>query len=98
MTYRGYVARRSQTVRDLRELAVARTKLKELRILFHNFSYRSHIACDAEERQKFSEKIIVLLLTVDAIKVKTRVIVIMKLIMGLIRIFSIAHCSILLDP
>lgn len=68
LTYRGYAARRSQTLGDLRELAVARSKLKELRILFHNFSYRSQIVHDAEERQKFSEKIIVLLLTVDAIK------------------------------
>ncbi|KAJ8422908.1 hypothetical protein Cgig2_005751 [Carnegiea gigantea] len=68
LTYRDYVACRSQTLGDLRELAVARSKLKELRVLFHNFSYRSQIAHDAEERQKFSEKIIVLLLTVDAIK------------------------------
>ncbi|GFP88260.1 bag family molecular chaperone regulator 7 [Phtheirospermum japonicum] len=47
---------------------VAKTKLKEIRALFHNFSYRHRLGRDAEERQKFSEKIIVLLLTVDAIQ------------------------------
>ena len=69
MTFRGYLIRRSKALRALRELAVAKTKLKELRALFHNFSYRSRVARDAEERQKFSERIIVLLLTVDAIEV-----------------------------
>lgn len=68
MTFRGYLIRRSKALRALRELAVAKTKLKELRALFHNFSYRSRVARDAEERQKFSERIIVLLLTVDAIE------------------------------
>lgn len=68
MTFRGYLIRRSKALRALRELAVAKTKLKELRALFHNFSYRSRVARDAEERQKFSERIIVLLLTVDAVE------------------------------
>lgn len=68
MTFRAYLIRRSQALRALRQLAVAKTKLKELRALFHNYSYRSRVARDAEERQKFSEKIIVLLLTVDAIE------------------------------
>ncbi|KNA17804.1 hypothetical protein SOVF_076240 [Spinacia oleracea] len=67
-TFRAYLIRRSKALRALRELAVAKTKLKELRALFHNFSYRSRVSRDAEERQKFSEKIIVLLLTVDAIE------------------------------
>ena len=49
LTYRDYVARRSQILGDLRELPVARSKLKELRVLFHNFSYRSQIVHDAEE-------------------------------------------------
>lgn len=68
VTFRGYLIRRSKALRALRELAVAKSKLKELRSLFHNFSYRSRVARDAEERQKFSERIIVLLLTVDAIE------------------------------
>ncbi|XP_019149740.1 PREDICTED: BAG family molecular chaperone regulator 7 [Ipomoea nil] len=68
MTFRAYLIRRSQTLRALRELAIAKTKLKELRALFNNFSYRRQVARDAEERQRFSEKIIVLLLTVDAIE------------------------------
>lgn len=68
MTFRAYLIRRSKALRALRELAVAKTKLKELRALFHNLSYRSRVAHDAEERQKFSERIIVLLLTVDAIE------------------------------
>lgn len=69
MTFRSHLIRRSQVVRCLRQLAVAKAKLKEIRSLFYNFSYRRRIASDAEERQKFTEKIIVLLLTVDAIEV-----------------------------
>lgn len=69
ITFRAYLIRRSQALRALRELAIAKAKLKELRALFNNFSYRRHVARDAEERQRFSEKIIVLLLTVDAIEV-----------------------------
>lgn len=68
MTFRAYLIRRSQALRALRDLAVAKTKLKEIRALFNNFSYRQKVARDAEERQRFSEKIIVLLLTVDAIE------------------------------
>ncbi|KAL5569940.1 hypothetical protein UlMin_026515 [Ulmus minor] len=68
MTFRAYLIRRSQALRALRDLAVAKSKLKELRALFNNFSYRRRVAQDAEERQRFSEKIIVLLLTVDAIE------------------------------
>ncbi|KAJ0856079.1 putative IQ motif, EF-hand binding, BAG domain superfamily [Helianthus annuus] len=68
MTFRAYLIRRSQALRALRELAIAKGKLKELRSLFNNFSYRRRVARDAEEKQRFSEKIIVLLLTVDAIE------------------------------
>ncbi|CAI9774080.1 unnamed protein product [Fraxinus pennsylvanica] len=68
LSFRAYLIRRSQVLRALRELAIAKTKLKEIRALFNNFSYRRRISCDAEEHQRFSEKIIVLLLTVDAIE------------------------------
>ncbi|KAI6696199.1 hypothetical protein NL676_016318 [Syzygium grande] len=68
MSFRAYLIRRSQALRALRELAVAKSKLKEIRVLFNNFSYRRRVAHDAEERQRFAEKIIVLLLTVDAIE------------------------------
>lgn len=68
VTFRSYLIRRSQALRALRELAIARAKLKELRSYFNTFSYRRRVAQDAEERQRFSEKIIVLLLTVDAIE------------------------------
>ncbi|XP_016511873.1 BAG family molecular chaperone regulator 7 [Nicotiana tabacum] len=68
MSFRAYLIRRSQALRALRELAIAKTKLKELRALFNNFTYRRRVTRDAEERQRFSEKIIVLLLTVDAIE------------------------------
>ncbi|XP_030441080.2 BAG family molecular chaperone regulator 7 [Syzygium oleosum] len=68
MSFRAYLIRRSQALRALRELAVAKSKLKEIRALFNNFSYRRRVAHDAEERQRFVEKIIVLLLTVDAIE------------------------------
>ena len=67
--FRAYLIRRSKALRALRDLAIAKTKLKELRASFHNFNHRRVISRDAEERQKFSEKIIVLLLTVDAIEV-----------------------------
>nr|CAD1831149.1 unnamed protein product [Ananas comosus var. bracteatus] len=66
--FRAHLARRSQVLRCLRDLAIAKAKLKEIRALFCNFSYRCRIAHDAEERQRFSEKIIVLLLTVDALE------------------------------
>ncbi|XP_031391657.1 BAG family molecular chaperone regulator 7-like [Punica granatum] len=68
MSFKAYLLRRSQALRALRELAVAKTKLKEVRALFNNFTYRSRIAHDAEERQRFAERIIVVLLTVDAIE------------------------------
>ncbi|KAM1020583.1 hypothetical protein ACFX2J_041613 [Malus domestica] len=68
MTFRAYLIRRSQVLRALRDLAVAKSKLKELRALFNNFSYRRRVAHDAAERQRFTERIIVLLLTVDAIE------------------------------
>ncbi|KAK4489433.1 hypothetical protein RD792_005242 [Penstemon davidsonii] len=68
MSFRDHIIRRSQTLRALRELAIAKNKLKDMRALFNNFSYRRLLARDAEERQRFSEKIIVLLLTVDAIE------------------------------
>ncbi|KAI4383065.1 hypothetical protein MLD38_008945 [Melastoma candidum] len=68
MNFRAYLIRRSQVLRALRELAVAKTKLKEIRALFNNFSYRRCLSRDAEERQRFSEKIIVLLLSVEAIE------------------------------
>ncbi|KAL6530267.1 hypothetical protein OROHE_014620 [Orobanche hederae] len=67
-SFRAYLTRRSQALRALRDLAIAKTKLKEIRALFNNFSYRRRIASDAVEHQRFSEKIIVLLLTVDAIE------------------------------
>lgn len=68
VSFRAYLIRRSQALRALRELAVAKAKLKELRALFNNFTYRRRLTLNAEERQKFSERIIVLLLTVDAIE------------------------------
>ncbi|KAK4480614.1 hypothetical protein RD792_013692 [Penstemon davidsonii] len=68
MSFRAYLIRRSQALRALRELAIAKNKLKEIRALFNNFTYRRRLSRDAEERQKFTEKLIVLLLTVDAIE------------------------------
>ncbi|KAL1531513.1 BAG family molecular chaperone regulator 7-like [Salvia divinorum] len=67
-SFRAHIIQRSQSLRALRELAIAKTKLKEIRSLFNNFSYRRRLARNAEELQRFSEKIIVLLLTVDAIE------------------------------
>ena len=71
MNYRAHLAHRSQVLRCLRDLAVAKAKLKEIRSFFYNISYRRHIAHDTEERQRFAEKIIVLLLTVDALEVNS---------------------------
>ncbi|XWS77236.1 hypothetical protein CRYUN_Cryun01aG0244300 [Craigia yunnanensis] len=67
-TFRVYLIRRSKALRSLRELAVEKAKLKEIRALFNNYSYRQSIARDSEERQRFSERIISLILTVDAIQ------------------------------
>ena len=68
MSFRAYLIRRSQALRALRELAVAKAKLKEIRVLFNN--YRRRVTDDAEERQRISEKIIVLLIHVDDIEVR----------------------------
>ncbi|CAL0334297.1 unnamed protein product [Lupinus luteus] len=68
ISFKAYLIRRSKTLRALRELAVAKSKLKDLRAQFNNFTYRRRVARDSEERQRFSEKVIVLLLTVDAIE------------------------------
>ncbi|XP_006648210.2 BAG family molecular chaperone regulator 7 [Oryza brachyantha] len=68
MNYRAHLAHRSQVLRCLRDLAVAKAKLKEIRSLFYNISYRHRISRDSEERQRFAEKIIVLLLTVDSLE------------------------------
>ncbi|GMI99072.1 BCL-2-associated athanogene 7 [Hibiscus trionum] len=65
-TFRAYLIRRSKSLRALRELAVAKSKLKELRALFN--SHKQSIARDSEERQRFSEQIISLILAVDAIQ------------------------------
>ncbi|GAA0141268.1 hypothetical protein LIER_35361 [Lithospermum erythrorhizon] len=69
MNFRAYLIQRSQALRAFRELAIAKTKLKEIKTLFKNFTYRRRVARDAEELQRFNEKIVVLLLTVDAIEV-----------------------------
>ena len=70
MSYRAHLAHRSQVLRCLRDLAVAKAKLKEIRS-FYNITYRRRIAHDSQERQRFAEKIIVLLLTVDALEVNS---------------------------
>ncbi|KAK2645247.1 hypothetical protein Ddye_020442 [Dipteronia dyeriana] len=56
-----YVTRRSQSIRSPCELVVATAKLREIKALFDSYGYRHRIARDAEERQCFSERIIVLL-------------------------------------
>ncbi|KAJ1384590.1 IQ motif, EF-hand binding site [Sesbania bispinosa] len=53
ISFRAYLIRRSKALRALRELAIAKSKLKEIRAQFNNFSYRRHVARDAEERQRF---------------------------------------------
>ncbi|KAM0042033.1 putative IQ motif, EF-hand binding, BAG family molecular chaperone regulator/7/8 [Helianthus debilis subsp. tardiflorus] len=68
ISFRVYLIRRSQALRALRELAIAKGKIKELKALFNNPTYHARLAHDEEERQKFSERIIVLLLTVNAIE------------------------------
>uniref|UniRef100_A0A0E0CHL7 BAG domain-containing protein n=1 Tax=Oryza meridionalis TaxID=40149 RepID=A0A0E0CHL7_9ORYZ len=68
MNYRSHLAHRSQVLRCLRHLAVAKAKLKDIRSLFYNISYRRRISHDSEERQRFADKIIALLATVDALE------------------------------
>ncbi|KAM0013361.1 putative BAG family molecular chaperone regulator/7/8 [Helianthus debilis subsp. tardiflorus] len=65
--FRAYLIRKSMALRALRELAIAKGKLKEVKALFNIYYYRP-LTPDKEERQKFAERIIVLLLTVDAIE------------------------------
>ncbi|XBJ22825.1 hypothetical protein VPH35_001139 [Triticum aestivum] len=72
MNYRAHLAHRSQVLSCLCDLAIAKAKLKELRSLFYNLSYRRRLSHDHEERQRFSEKIIVLLLTVEALEICLR--------------------------
>ncbi|XP_037467168.1 BAG family molecular chaperone regulator 7-like, partial [Triticum dicoccoides] len=71
MNYRAHLTHRSQVLSCLRDLALAKAMLKELRSLFYNLSYRRRLLHDHEEHQRFSEKIIVLLLTVDALEVSS---------------------------
>nr|CAB3445250.1 unnamed protein product [Digitaria exilis] len=52
LSYRAHLAHRSQVLRCLRDLAVAKAKLKEIRSLFYNISYRRRIAHESEERQR----------------------------------------------
>ena len=66
MSFRAYLIRRSQALRALRDLAVAKAKLKEIRVLFNNCRHR--VTGDAEERQRIFEKIMVLLIHVDDIE------------------------------
>ncbi|KAJ0577292.1 putative BAG family molecular chaperone regulator/7/8 [Helianthus annuus] len=68
IVFRAYLIRKSMALRALRELATVKGKLKEVKALFNNYSYRRRLTREKEERQKFSERIIVLLLTVDAIE------------------------------
>ncbi|WKA13007.1 hypothetical protein VitviT2T_030344 [Vitis vinifera] len=58
--------KRSQALHALRDLAVAKAKLKEIRVLFNNCRHR--VTDDAEERQRIFEKIMVLLIHVDDIE------------------------------
>jgi hypothetical protein len=60
---------RSQGLRCLRRLAVAKAKLKDISSLFYSVSYRRRLAHDSEERQRFADKTMALLLTVDALEV-----------------------------
>ncbi|MFS7938136.1 putative BAG family molecular chaperone regulator/7/8 [Helianthus anomalus] len=69
--FKAYLIRKYMALRALRDLATAKGKLKEVKALYNNYSYRRRLTRDKEERQKFSERIIVLLLTVDAIEVNT---------------------------
>ncbi|CAK7347875.1 unnamed protein product [Dovyalis caffra] len=61
--FRTYLIRRSQALQSLRELAITKAKLNEIRTLFNNFTYRRCIARDVEERKRFAERIIALLLS-----------------------------------
>ena len=86
MSFRAYLIRRSQALRALRELAVAKAKLKEIRVLFNNCRRRANH--DAVERQRISEMIIILLITVDDIEVRK----LLLLIITLYEAGSTSHC------
>ncbi|MFS7894515.1 putative BAG family molecular chaperone regulator/7/8 [Helianthus anomalus] len=65
---RAYQIRKSRVLCALRESGIVKGKLKELMALLNDSSFRHRVARDANERHKFSEKIIVLFLTLDAIE------------------------------
>ncbi|KAI7750038.1 hypothetical protein M8C21_024012 [Ambrosia artemisiifolia] len=67
-TFSAYLLRKSQALRALRELAIVQRMLKEFATLFHLLHFHRGAAHDKENRLKFSEKFIVMLLAIDAIE------------------------------
>lgn len=66
--FRAYLARRSQTLRHLRDLAMIKSEFKQLNFLFANAGYRRIVRRDQDERRRFCEKAVGLLLKLDSIE------------------------------
>ncbi|MBA0863508.1 hypothetical protein Goshw_022228 [Gossypium schwendimanii] len=54
-TLKPYLIHRSKSLQALRELAAAKSKLKELKESFNAYSYRQTVARDSHEHRRFSE-------------------------------------------
>lgn len=68
MRVTSHLIRRSQARRALRDMSIINSKLKIIRDRFNNFSYHRRLVRDAEERESFCERVIMLLLTLDDIE------------------------------
>lgn len=66
--FRAYLARRSQTLRHLRDLATVKSEFKQLNFLFANAGYRRIVRRDQDERRRFCEKAVAMLLKLDSIQ------------------------------
>lgn len=66
--FRAYLARRSQTLRHLKDLAMIKSEFKQLNFLFANAGYRRIVRRDQDERRRFCEKAVGLLLKLDSIE------------------------------
>lgn len=66
--FRAYLVRRSQSLRHLRDLAMVKSEFKQLNFLFTNAGYRRIVRRDQDERRRFCEKAVALLLKLDSIE------------------------------
>lgn len=66
--FRSYLVRRSQSLRHLKDLAMVKSEFKQLNFLFANVGYQKIVKRDQDERRRFCEKAVALLLKLDSIE------------------------------